>query len=77
MCNGTKSFVGYVYDGNQSRQTILHEATFVAVSVSGGDENKAFFAATPTGTLTVGTHHGPIFEAGKEYYLDISPAIAE
>lgn len=73
VCNRTEQYVGYIYNGNQSRQTMLHQATFTAVS-SGSDENKEFFAATPSGTLTVGTHEGPRFQAGKEYYLDITEA---
>lgn len=72
-CNQVKEQVGYVYDGRESRQAVIQEATFVAVT-SGSEENKKFFAATPVGTLTIGSHVAPSFEAGKYYYLDISEA---
>lgn len=41
---------------------------------SGSDENKAFFAATPTVSIELGVIRAQHFEAGKEYYLDITPA---
>lgn len=44
---------------------------------SGSDENKAFFASTPSGTIELGTVNADAysqFELGKEYYIDFSPA---
>jgi hypothetical protein len=42
--------------------------------VWGGDENKVFWEATPSGTLKVTTLNskGRSFEVGKYYYVDIS-----
>ncbi len=52
---------------------VLHDAELLAV-MSGSDENKAFFAATPSGKLNVATVVPDMFEVGKAYYLDISVA---
>lgn len=35
------------------------------------EENKRFFAATPSGELKIGVVRDGTFEVGKEYYLDI------
>jgi hypothetical protein len=50
----------------------LHDAEFIPV-VSGSEENKAFFAATPQGKLNVATVVPDVFVVGKCYFLDISP----
>lgn len=45
--------------------------------MDGSEENKAFFAATPSGGLKVGTvNHDAVaaLELGKSYYIDISEA---
>ena len=46
---------------------------FMAVS-SGSEENKAFFAATPSGSVELSALKSDMFEVGKEYYLDFTPA---
>jgi len=51
----------------------LFEAAFSAVT-SGSEENKKFFQYTPSGRLEVGTYKEDVFEVGKEYYLDLTPA---
>lgn len=55
-----------------SGHAVLHDAEFQAVT-NGSEENKAFFAATPSGKLNVATVVPDIFEVGKFYYLDITP----
>lgn len=43
----------------------------------GGDENKAFFASTPTGSIELGAVNleaANQFELNKEYYIDFTPA---
>lgn len=52
---------------------LLYEAEFYAVS-EGSEENREFFAWTPSGSLKVGVYKEDVFEPGKEYYLDISLA---
>lgn len=53
----------------------MYEYAFHAVT---GDspENKKFFASTPTGELKFSAVNGELFEPGKDYYLDLSPANA-
>jgi hypothetical protein len=44
---------------------------------SGSDENKSFYAATPSGTIELGTVNEEAakqFELGKAYYVDFTPA---
>ena len=37
-------------------------------------ENKEFFKYTPSGSIELGTIREHLFEAGKEYYVDFTPA---
>ena len=46
---------------------------FQAVT-SGSEENKKFFASTPSGTIELSAIRGDLFELSKEYYLDFSLA---
>ena len=52
---------------------VLYKAKLAPV---GGDseENKAFYAATPSGFLELATIKTMPFEVGQDYYLDIMPA---
>lgn len=43
--------------------------------MSGSNENKQFFAATPSGSLELGQFLPDAFEPGKEYYVDFTPAL--
>jgi hypothetical protein len=52
---------------------IHYNFKFQVVS-SGSEENKKFFAATPSGILELSALKEDLFEVGKEYYLDFSPA---
>ena len=50
---------------------------FTPVYRSGSDENKAFWDATPTGSLQLGVVNQQAwaaFELGKSYYVDFSEA---
>lgn len=40
-------------------------------------EDELFFAATPSGSITVGTMNADRFVVGKDYYVDFSPVDAE
>jgi hypothetical protein len=55
-------------------QANLYEYEFSAVT-SGSDENKAFFAATPSGSLKVSTVKDGSFQVGQAYFLDLWPAV--
>ena len=52
---------------------VVFDYKFNAVS-SGSDENKKFFASTPSGSMSLSSVRDDLFEVGKEYYLDFSPA---
>lgn len=45
-----------------------------SVVYEGSDENKRFFAYTPTGNLTIGAFRDDLFVPGLEYYLDLTAA---
>lgn len=47
----------------------LYAAKFNAV-MGNNDENKTFFAATPSGSIEISTVKEDHFEVGKEYYID-------
>lgn len=51
----------------------LYEAEFSVVT-SGSEENKNFFASTPSGNIKIGTVRENQFEVGKDYFIDFSPA---
>lgn len=58
--------------GQQETQVIRMSAV-----MSGSEENKKFFAWTPSGKIelqTVNPDAGKAFELGKEYYVDFSEA---
>ena len=56
-----------------SGHEFLYAAKFQAVT-SGSEENKKFFAATPSGSLEVSTVREDFFTVGQSYYLDLTPA---
>lgn len=64
-CIEKKEFKGWDKD-----HPILYGYVFQPVT-GGSEENKQFFAATPSGRFEVGTVLVDAFEVGKEYYLDI------
>lgn len=47
----------------------LYNAKFNVVG-GNNEENKVFFASTPTGTIDIGTIKEDHFEVGKEYFVD-------
>lgn len=55
----------------QPKPEFIFDAEFQAVTGGGNDqENKRFFASTPTLNLTVCAINGDRFIPGREYYLD-------
>ena len=40
--------------------------------MSGSEENKKFYAATPSGSIELGQFGEEVFEPGKTYFVDFS-----
>ncbi len=59
-----------MWNGHESAPSITYSYKFYVVT-SGSEENKAFYAATPAGTLDVSCVKNDLFTPGKEYYLDL------
>lgn len=77
----TETFVGYqpVYESGvyKGGTPVRHYKLVFGVVTDGSDENKAFFASTPSGTLsfeTVNEAAAKAFRHGQHYYLDLTPA---
>ena len=49
----------------------LFEYEFMAVT-DGSEENKSFFASTPSGSLKLGAVRNDVFIPGESYYLDFT-----
>jgi hypothetical protein len=74
-CTSITKYIGFT----QNPETGKYEAApafnykFQAVT-SGSEENKKFFASTPSGTIELSALREDLFELNKEYYLDFTPA---
>ncbi len=55
------------------KDSFLYDYKFQVVT-GDSEENKQFFASTPTGNLEFRAVRDDMFEPGKEYYLDLSAA---
>lgn len=73
ICSNVSAYLGTVWDEHGQNPTYgkLHKYEFYAVT-SGSDENKRFYASTPSLNMTVSCVRDDAFELGKEYYLDFS-----
>lgn len=69
---------GYRENGQYDSSLKTEVSTIKLLPVSGGsEENKKFFAWTPTGEIQLGTINPEAakqFELGKAYYVDFTPA---
>jgi hypothetical protein len=66
--------MGGTYDVNGKYvPSVVYSYEFNVVS-SGSEENKKFFAATPSGSMSFSALRDDLFEIDKEYYSDLSPA---
>lgn len=61
------------WGGVEQTSPFHYNYEFGAVS-SGSEENKKFFAATPSGEIKLSALRDDLFEVGKEYYIDFSLA---
>ena len=59
-------------DGKSENQEV-HTVEMWPVT-GGSDENKSFFASTPTGKIELGTINPNLFELNKTYYVDFAEA---
>ena len=59
------------YKGWSGTPPFLYEYEFQAVT-GPSEENKSFFASTPSGSLKMGAVRDDLFEPGKDYYLDFT-----
>ena len=53
----------------------IHYTFKFNVVSSGSDENKQFFASTPSGSVELVALKADLFEIGQEYYLDFILAL--
>lgn len=74
-CTGIQQSESSFYDPATGKYNpcVVETATFWAVN-SGSEENKKFFASTPNGSISIGVVHKGMFQLGREYYLDFTPA---
>jgi hypothetical protein len=59
---------------NVKEKRFVYTYEFSAV-YDGSEENKHYFAYTPSGQLNVGAFKDNLFEPGKEYFIDITEAV--
>lgn len=67
-CNSVTKYEGW------GDHKFLYSAKF-HVAPANNDENKLFFASTPSGTIEISTVREDHFEPGKEYYIDFTPTV--
>lgn len=60
-------------DGTVGPNEFEYDADLYPVT-GGSDENKRFFASTPSGSIRIGTVRDELFIPGKAYYVDFSVA---
>lgn len=67
---------GYIYRDGKNERGETQNLRFSAVC-DGSEENKKFFAATPSGQLEFNTVNAAAvagLQLGGEYYIDVTPA---
>ena len=69
----TKSLGGRYNSEGKYESGVLYSFKFQAVS-SGSDENKSFYASSPSGSIELQSVRDDLFEIMKEYYLDFTIA---
>lgn len=73
VCTSVTKQIGGKYNANEKYESgVVYNYRFQAVT-SGSDENKSFYASTPSGTIELQAVRDDIFEIQKEYYLDFTP----
>jgi len=72
-CQSVTKALGWNRGPDQPVAPFLYTAKFVPV-VGDSDENKRFWAATPSGQIELSSILPDAFEPGKSYYVDFTPA---
>jgi len=72
----TKTMGGKYNSEGKYEQGVVYNYKFQAVT-SGSEENKSFFASTPSGSIELVAVRDDLFEINQEYYLEFSPANSE
>ena len=70
----TKQMGGKYNPEGKYESGVVYDYKFSAVTGGTTDENKSFFASTPSGQISLSAVRDDLFEIGKEYYLDFSLA---
>lgn len=68
-----KTFGGKYDERGKYTSGVVFSYKFSVVS-TGSEENKKFFASTPSGNMSITAFRDDLFEIGKEYFADLSPA---
>ena len=73
-CTSITKTVGSKWNSEGKYESgIVYNYRFQAVT-SGSEENKSFFASTPSGSIELTAVRDDLFEIMKEYYLDFTVA---
>ena len=74
-CTSVTKTVGGRYNNEGKYESgVVYSYRFQAVAGGAGssEENKSFFASTPSGTIELSAVRDDLFEIQKEYYLDFT-----
>lgn len=72
LCIEVKKYLGGTYDlSGKYVPGTLYNYRFSVVSGT-SEENKRFFASTPSGHIELNSVRDDLFELGREYYIDFS-----
>lgn len=71
----TRSLASRYNSETKKYETVPLDTADLYVVTGGSEENKAFFATTPSGKLELGLHNPGVFVVGADYYITISDEI--
>lgn len=73
-CHSVKKTYTTKWEDGKPVMGFLYDYEFYVVTNDNNDENKVFFASTPSGKINVQAVRDDLFEPGRNYYTDFSPA---
>jgi hypothetical protein len=73
-CQSVRKYQVNNWQTDRTNSPEFHYEYEFNVVVDGTEENKLLFAATPTGSLKMSGLRGDLYEPGKSYYFDSTPA---